>query len=136
MDDLFRMTTEVKNAQEANLKMEELVGRKNLQFNLDKSAFLLVGSGKGKGRLQRSLDKSPLTLCGSLMKQVTEMKYFGESISSSLEESVQRTVNKRINLAKHAVIEVRIIIEDSRAEKIGGINVAFHIFKAFFHVTI
>ena len=35
MDDILRMAREVKNAQEANDAMEEMMGRKNLQFNLD-----------------------------------------------------------------------------------------------------
>ena len=130
MDNVFCMATDAENAQEANYKMEDFVGKKNLQFNLDESAFIIVGSSKDTRTLKRSISKSPLTLCGEKMKEVSEIKYLGDWISSSLEESVQRTVSKRINIAKHAVIELRNNVEDSRASKIGGINAAFYIFEA------
>ena len=37
---------------------------------------------------------------------------------------------KRIPIAKQAIHEIRMIVEDARADKIGGINVAFTIWEA------
>ena len=130
MDDILDANTDVASVQKANNLMEELVGRKNLQFNLDKSVFLLVGNSRTKKRLKKELGKNPLTLCGVKMKEVQELKYLGNFISSNLLESVHRTIIKRIGIAKHTVIEIRNIIEDARATKLRGMNVAFYIFRA------
>ena len=64
------------------------------------------------------------------MKEVEEVKYLGEMISINNDESVHKTVLKRIGLAKRSVIEIRSIVEDSRAVRLGGINVAFQLFES------
>ena len=69
-------------------------------------------------------------LCGQKMKEVSEVKYLGDFIMFNNDESIHTTVKKRIGLAKHSVIEIRSIIEDSRATKLGGINISFQIFEA------
>ena len=58
MDDILRMANEVKNAQEANDAMEEMIGGKNLQFNLDKSSFVIVGSKKATKKIRKDLEKT------------------------------------------------------------------------------
>ena len=64
------------------------------------------------------------------MKEEEATKYLGDFITVSLEESIHETVTKRIGLARHSIYELRNIIEDTRAEKIGGINLAFEIFDS------
>ena len=64
------------------------------------------------------------------MKEVKVMKFLGDYICNSIEDSVHQTVSKRIGIAKQAVYEIRAIIEDRRAGCIGGINLAFDIFNA------
>ena len=44
--------------------------------------------------------------------------------------SVNNTINNRIGLAKHSIYEIRAIVEDTRATRLGGINVALDIFNA------
>ena len=63
------------------------------------------------------------------MKEVNSFKLLGDYIGVNLEESVHETVVKRSKVAKHAIYEIRLIIEDSRATKLGGINVAFAIWE-------
>ena len=58
------------------------------------------------------------------------MKYLGDYISHSLEESVHQTVMRRLGVAKQAIYEIRTVIEDRRASHIGGINIAFEIWEA------
>ena len=46
-------------------------------------------------------------------------------MTSSLEESVHQTVTKRAAIARHAIHEIRNVIEDTRAERMGALNIAF-----------
>ena len=46
MDDIFRMGDNVTSAQVANDLLEEMIGKKSLEFNLDKSAFMVMGNQK------------------------------------------------------------------------------------------
>ena len=105
-----------------------MIGKKSLTFNTDKSCYLLMGGKKERRRLQKELSKSPLTLCKEPMKEVKIVKYLGNFFTYSLEDSIHQTVIKRLGLAKHAIYELRDIVEDTRAKKIGGINIAFDIF--------
>ena len=59
------------------------------------------------------------------MKEVKVLKYLGDYLGPSLEESAHQTVIKRAAVAKMAIYEVRNIIEDSRADKMGALNLAF-----------
>ena len=64
------------------------------------------------------------------MTESEEIKYLGEIITNSLEESIHKTAMKRIGIAKQAVYEIRAVIEDKRSRTIGGMNLAFEIFNA------
>ena len=61
------------------------------------------------------------------MKEVLEVKYLRDFLSFDLEDSVQKTVIRRLGVASHAAYKLGTIIEDTRAAKIGGINIAFQI---------
>ena len=50
MDDIGRLAESKVNTQEANEKLEEMINRKGLEFNIDKSNFLLIGSKKTSKR--------------------------------------------------------------------------------------
>ena len=130
MDDVFDINENVKDSQTSNNLMEEFIGSKNLKLNLDKSNFIVIGGSKERRKLKKEIKKNPLMLCGTQMKEVEEVKYLGEIITMNNDESVHKTVLKRIGLAKRSVIEIRSILEDSRAARLGGINVAFHLFES------
>ena len=129
MDDLFRMAETLENAQYGNDAMVDMLNKKRLTLNLDKSCFLVVGNSKATKNVSKRLERKPLTLNGEPMKKVTAIKYLGDSLCSNLQESVHQTVVKRIGLAKHAVYEIRTIMEDCRATSIGAINIAFDIWE-------
>ena len=64
------------------------------------------------------------------MKVAKDIKYLGDYLSNDLSESVHITVVKRLGLAKHSAYEIRAVIEDSRANKLGGINIGLKIFES------
>ena len=89
------MAASVSSAQYANHLMEQIIGKKGLEFNLKKSMFVIVGNKKVRKSLKAQLDKSPLSLCNTSMKEVKVLRYLGEQITYNLEESVHQTVVKR-----------------------------------------
>ena len=129
MDDIFWMAEDVASAQKANNLLEEMVGKKSLELNFDKSNFMLVGNKKSRKIIMRQLEEKPLILGGVKMKEVNVTKYLGDYLAPNLEDSVHQTVIKRIGLANHAIYEIRSIVEDSRATTIGGINVGYSIWE-------
>ena len=63
------------------------------------------------------------------IKEVKSLKYLGEYLGSDLKESVHITVTKITGLLKHAVFELRTVMEDTRAETVGAMNVTFDIWN-------
>ena len=116
------------NTQYANDKLEEMMNRKGLEFNTDKSNFLIIGSKKEQNRIQKSIDENPLTLCNEEMKQVKALKYLGDFLMADLAASVHETVQKRISIATLTIYEIRAVVEDRRAKCIGGVNIGINIF--------
>ena len=129
VDDILRMAESVQSAQHANLLMEDLFLKKSLSFNLKKSQFLIMGNKKARKEFRQNLEQNPLKLCGILMKETKTLKYLGDSLSFSLEESAHQTVMKRVGIVKQTILDIRTVIEDTRANKLGAINVAFNIWE-------
>ena len=105
--------------------MEKFIGSKALLLNLQKSAYMIIGGKKERKKLLTQLQNNPLMLCGQRMTEVKVMKYLGDYVSVSNEESVHETIVKRLGIAKQSISEIKAVVEDVRAEHIGGINLAF-----------
>ena len=102
--------------------MEWVVESKLLDFNIDKSCYLVFGKKAAKKALLNELEKNPLTLCKKNMKCVSEDKYLGDIISGNgLAESVKATVNKRRGQVLRNIIEIRAVLEDCRSNSLGGV---------------
>ena len=89
-----------------------------------------MGNKKKRKLIESKLEKNPLTLNGIPLKEAKEIKYLGDYLSNDLSESAHTTVLKRLGLAKHSAYEIQAVIEDSRANKLGGINIGFKIFES------
>ena len=88
------MASTVFSAQYANHLLEQIKGRKGLEFNIEKCMYLIMGSKKARKTLKSKLERSPLTLCEENMKEVKVLRYLGDEISFNLEESVHQAVIK------------------------------------------
>ena len=129
MDDILKVSENVVSAQNGNRIMEELTGRKSLQINLEKSSYLIMGSKKMRKRMEKELEKSPPILCNERMKKEKVIKYLGDSVSYNLEDSVHQTIVKRAAVSRQAIYEVRTVIEDTRADRLGALDLAFNIWE-------
>ena len=87
--------------------------------------YTVIGNQKARKKISDQLELNPLMLSGSKMNCANTLKYLGDYLSSSLAESVKVTVNKRIGIACHSVFEIRSLIDDKRADAIGGMSLAF-----------
>ena len=129
-DDISRVSTSLKTAQSGNNKMEAVMETKLLDFNHDKSVVIVMGSKKNKKDIEEEMKKQPLTLCGKIMKNTTTEKYLGDVISSEgLAESVTATVLKRKGIAIASILETKAVIEDCRANAVGGLVVGIEIWE-------
>ena len=107
-----------------------MVNKKVLELNIEKSNYVLVGNKKARKKLRDELQRKPIYIGGHEMQETKHVKYLGDMVSFDNNESIHETVKRRIGLAKFSVIELRTLIEDTRASKNGGINIAFDIFNA------
>ena len=124
MDDLLNASKSIEIAQRHNIRMEELIEEKLLDFNLNKSCFLVAGEKQSRKNLQKNIEKKPLLLCNVPMKQVQEERYLGCQIGVTVGDSVASTVKRRLALASRTIYEARTVMEDSRAMVVGGISIA------------
>ena len=63
------------------------------------------------------------------MNIVTEEKYLGLKIAATVKDSILATINNRIGLATRGIYEIRGIIEDSRADSLGAIEVGMNLWN-------
>ena len=80
-------------------------------------------------KIEKDLRKSPMLLCGQNMKQTKELKYLGDFISPNLADSVHTTVMKRVVVAKQTIVDIRKVIEDTRANRLGAMTSALDIWQ-------
>ena len=120
-DDVLRLATNIVSAQKGNDKMETLAETKLLDYNMDKSCFILFGSNKDRKKIEDELNEHPLVLYNKPMKQVKVEKYLGDFLSHSLEDSVAETVKRRKGQVVQSIVDIRNIIDDCRSQVVGGI---------------
>ena len=113
----------------SNYITENIFERKNLSFNLTKSKYIIMGNRKSRRKLGNDLTETPLELCGMNMPETKTLKYLGDHLSYDLEDSAYQTVRKRVILVKQVIYEIRAVVEDSRADKIGSLELAFSIWE-------
>ena len=121
-DDIFRMCEDIFSAQAGNELIDCVMETKLLDFNLDKSCFIIIGGKKAQEDIRESLISNPLKLSGKDMKEVANEKYLGDYISTKgTGDSIIVTINNRLKKATTALMEVRAVVEDCRAMVTGGI---------------
>ena len=128
-DDIGRLSENIKSAQEGNNKIEDMAEKKLLDFNLDKSCVIIIGSRKFRRNKKEELETNPLTFCDEIMKVVESERYLGDFIGPSLSESVFITVKKRKVMVQRLISEIKVTIEDCRSSVVGGISAGLQIWN-------
>ena len=129
-DDICRATSTPENAQMGNIKMEAVLESKLLDFNHDKSRYLVIGGDRAVKDMQTRINTCPQTLCEAEMKTSKQEKYLGDQLSSAgLTASVQATILKRTPRTKVAFYEIKAIIEDCRSNCVGGFSAGLNVWE-------
>ena len=129
-DDIARICDSVEAAQHGNELVTHVMESKLLDFNLDKSCFMVVGKLSVKETILKQLEHSPITLSGVPMKVVTQEKYLGDFIHcNGNPDSVLATVKARYGLAVSAINEIKSVLEDIRINVAGGLRAGIDIWE-------
>ena len=129
-DDISRLSTSVRGAQTGNTRMESVMETKLLDFNLEKSCVIVMGSRKQQKEIKEQLEQTPLTLCGKSMVNVQMEKYLGDMLcTAGLSESVHATVIKRKGQVISSILDTKAVIEDCRSNVVGGIVSGLNIWE-------
>ena len=129
-DDIGRLSTSLDEVQAGNKKLENIIETKLLDFNLDKSCTLIMGSKSKRKQMKEQLQETPLMLCNKMMKVAEVEKYLGDYFScEGLAHSVFTTVVKRKPQAMMSIFELKAIIEDCRANAVGGLEAGIDIWQ-------
>ena len=129
-DDVARLSDNIRSAQIGNDRMESVAETKLLDFNTEKSCFLVFGSKKRRLELESGMKSNPLMLCNNPMPQENSAKYLGDILSAAgLRDSVAATIEKRKPCVSRAIYETRAIVDDCRSGIVGGLDAAFQIWE-------
>ena len=95
-DDIGCLSTSLNDVQAGNKKLENIIETKLLDFNVDKSCTIVMGSRSKRRQIKEQLDETPIMLCNKVMKVAEVEKYLGDYFScEGLAHSVFTTVVKR-----------------------------------------
>ena len=106
-----------------------MANSKLLDFNEGKSGMILLGKKKWKRKIREELEENPIMFCGKPMNNFDYDHYLGDFISSSLQESVFSTIQRRKGLVTKLINEIRVTIQDCRSETLGGLMVGLDIWR-------
>ena len=130
-DDFIQSALGVEEARRASRKVGVLLKERALSLNGKKSVCLVLGSRKQKKQITEELETNPI-LCGEVeIKEKNTEKWLGQYLSAEgLAASVMETIKAREGKVKGACLEVATILEDWRAQSVGGIEAAFILWEA------
>ena len=100
-------------------------------MNQKKSVRIIIGSRAQKKKNTKSLETNPL-ICGDFeTKEKQQEKWLGQIISSAgLTASAALTVEAKESKIKGACLEIAVIVNDWRAQTVGGMETALMLWEA------
>ena len=129
-DDICRVAIRAEDAQKGNNILESALETKLLDFNLDKSCYLIMGNKSARKTLEKQLRDNPLKLCKQDMQTAKVEKYLGDMLcEDGLGESVHSTVLRRKGQTMLTMMEICAIIKDCRVTSVGGIVAGIQIWE-------
>ena len=129
-DDIARGVQDVQSAQAGNIRISNVMKRKQLEMHPDKTGFILFGKSPSRKVIEKELKVNPIKFDGFLTHEKTQDKYLGDILhKDGLGESVAATVRERTGKTKAAAKEIVAIIEDFRMQKVGGLVAAFDLWE-------
>ena len=129
-DDIMRAVDSVLAARAGNVKVNAVRNAKQLRLNPDKTSYIMFGGKKELAMAREEISKSPI-MCGQFKtKEKVVDKWLGDMFhQDGLPASVRATIEEREAKVKGTCYEAVAIVEDWRAQVIGGFRSAIHLFE-------
>ena len=131
-DDAARFVTDIVAAQKGNDLISSAMKLKQLTLNVDKCAMIPIGKKKVVEKIIEDVNGVGGLRINDLIVPVKDSeKYLGDFIcSEGLAKSVEETVTKRYGRALKAITEIKSVVEDFRANLLGGLNLGLQIWES------
>ena len=107
-DDVARLAESLNSVREGNKRLENMAETKLLDYNIEKSNSIIIGTKKFRRSIRQEIKGNPIIFCGEIMNISESDKYLGDHLSFSLAESVFTTVQKRKGLFMRLISEIII----------------------------
>ena len=131
VNEMFQGSSDEASYGHIRLQPDAEMGQKQLVFNGYKTGYIIFGTKKEVRKYKEKLSDNPL-MCGSIVTKEKVMdKYLGDILHTghSLESSVLATIKDREGKVKAAMFEALAIVEDFRAQSVGGMQTALDLWK-------
>ena len=130
-DDIIHGAKDLAKARVASNKVATMMAEKNLKLNQDKCIIIAMGTKKQREKVKVELETNPI-MCGDFeMKTADQEKWLGQQIAAGgLADSVAATVDAKEGKIKAACLEIANIVNDWRAETVGGLETAILLWEA------
>ena len=130
-DDIGKLNNKVDEAREACLLIDELLKRKQLSVNYDKSKFLTFGNKNQREELKSTIKQNPLKMGNSYMGNSIMEKYLGDFIhESGCAMSISATIDDRIKRLKSKCTEIIQLAESPAMSITGNSLPAFRLYES------
>ena len=130
-DDISKMNDNLGQARDACNKIDNMLKRKQLSVNYDKSKFLIIGNSKYKKKILKNIKKDPMIMGGQEIHHSSVEKYLGDLIhEKGCVQSIKETVKKRIQGLISKSDEIIQLAESPIMGGLGNSTVAFRLFEA------
>ena len=129
-DDIMRVAGSVLSARAGNVKVAAVMRSKQLRLNPDKTGYIIVGKKRAVEEVRREIEMEPI-MCGDFVtKEKVCDKWLGDMFhQDGLAASVTATIEDREPKIKGALYEAAAIVDDWRAQCIGGFRSAVDLWE-------
>ena len=125
LDDIINGAERLDQARDINRRTNLIMQERGLCLNQDKSVCIIMGSKKHKKSASSELQDQPLKCGNFVKKEKPQVKWLGQILSSfGLADSVLQTVISREGKIRGACLEIAVIINYWKAERLGGMETA------------
>ena len=130
-DDVAKLNSKLEEARLGCDLIDDILKRKQLAVNHDKSKYLIMGSKKFRQDTLQALEVEPMMMGGVKIDHATSEKYLGDIVSElGCRESVTLTIKERIRKLISKGDELIQIAEAPLMGGLGNSTVAIKLFEA------
>ena len=129
-DDILIPVDSLDHVRTANVKVDIVMKMMQTKLIEDKSGYILMGPQEQVEEARKRVMKNPI-MCGEFkMKELEKEKWLGDQFTGSLKQSVIATIKDREGKVRRAAYEIVNIVEDYRAQRVGGFLTALQLWES------